>query len=75
MIRALGFEPEPIDNTIELGEPELLRMDMSQAAAHFGIAVPIKRRDRKSGARKRKQHEIEAERGQAMLFDGTTAVA
>jgi DNA (cytosine-5)-methyltransferase 1 len=75
MIRGLGFEPEHIDNTIELGDPELLRMDMSQAASHFGIAVPIKRRDRKSGARKRKQHEIEAERSQALLFDRTIAVA
>jgi DNA (cytosine-5)-methyltransferase 1 len=75
MIRALGFEPEHVDNTIKLGNPELLRMDMSQAALHFGIAVPIKRRDRKSGARKRKQHEIEAERSQALLFDRTIAVA
>jgi hypothetical protein len=36
-------------------------MEMSEAAAHFGTAVPIGKRDRKSGAKKRKQHEIEAE--------------
>jgi DNA (cytosine-5)-methyltransferase 1 len=75
MIRALGFEPKHVDKANELGDPELLQMDMSQAAEYFGIAVPIKRRDRKSGARKRKQHEIEAEMNQALLFDGTIAVA
>jgi DNA (cytosine-5)-methyltransferase 1 len=32
---------------------------MSGAAAYFDIAIPIARRDRKSGAKKRKQHEIE----------------
>jgi DNA (cytosine-5)-methyltransferase 1 len=38
----------------------LLYMDMSQAAEHFGVSAPNGRRDRKSGAKKRKQHEIEA---------------
>jgi DNA (cytosine-5)-methyltransferase 1 len=44
---------------IGLGDASLLRMGMSEAAEHFGIAVPIAQRDRKSGARKRRQHEIE----------------
>jgi DNA (cytosine-5)-methyltransferase 1 len=44
---------------IALGDPALLRMGMSEAAQHFGIAVPISQRDRKSGARKRKQYDIE----------------
>lgn len=45
--------------TVALGDPSLLHMDMSEAARYFGIAVPIAQRDRKSGAKKRKQHEIE----------------
>lgn len=60
VISALGVVPEPPQATLDLGEPSLLAMDMSQAAAYFGIAVPINRRDRKSGAKKRKQEEIEA---------------
>jgi DNA (cytosine-5)-methyltransferase 1 len=35
---------------------------MAEAAARFDIVVPIGRRDRKSGATKRKQADIEAER-------------
>jgi DNA (cytosine-5)-methyltransferase 1 len=35
-------------------------MGMSEAAAHFRVQPPIGKRDRKSGATKRKQHEIEA---------------
>jgi DNA (cytosine-5)-methyltransferase 1 len=34
---------------------------MSEASEHFGIQVPIGKRNRKSGAKKRKQHEIEAQ--------------
>lgn len=60
ILRAANILPfQPLD-PIELGDPALLTMDMAQAAAHFGIKVPIGRRDRKSGARKRKQAEIEA---------------
>ena len=46
----------------ELGDPGLLRMDMSEAAAYWAVPVPIGRRDRKSGAKKRKQEEIERHR-------------
>ena len=46
---------------IELGDVVGLYMDLTSAAAHFGIVPPRSRRDRKSGARKRKQQEIEAE--------------
>jgi DNA (cytosine-5)-methyltransferase 1 len=45
---------------ISLGNPALLRMDMTQAAEYFGVPIPIGKRDRKSGVKKRKQHEIEA---------------
>ena len=37
----------------------LLEMDMSQASKYWGIEVPIGKRDRKSGAKKRSQREIE----------------
>jgi DNA (cytosine-5)-methyltransferase 1 len=37
-------------------------MDMSQAAAFWGVESPIQKRDRKSGARKRSQIETEVER-------------
>jgi DNA (cytosine-5)-methyltransferase 1 len=35
---------------------------MSDAARYWGVPIPIARRDRKSGAKKRKQEEIEASR-------------
>ncbi len=62
LMRALALKPTSPKGLLPLGDPSLLRMDMGQAAAHFGIAVPIGKRDRKSGAKKRKQHEIELER-------------
>jgi DNA (cytosine-5)-methyltransferase 1 len=70
VMRAMGVNPEIPAETISLGDPALLRMDMSRAAEHFGIAVPIGKRDRKSGAKKRKQHEIEAEVELAFDFNG-----
>jgi DNA (cytosine-5)-methyltransferase 1 len=44
---------------ITLGSPELLSMDMGEAADFWKVPVPIGRRDRKNGMRKRKQSEIE----------------
>jgi DNA (cytosine-5)-methyltransferase 1 len=41
-------------------------MNPSSAAAYWGVANPISRRNRKSGAVKRKQEDIEAERLAAM---------
>lgn len=48
--------------TLALGDEALLRMEVSEAASYFGIPKPKTGRDRKSGARKRKQHEIEQQR-------------
>jgi DNA (cytosine-5)-methyltransferase 1 len=59
---ALGVEPVRVATSISLGDPSLLDLDMSAAAAHFGVTPPKAGRDRKSGAKKRKQSEIEAER-------------
>lgn len=61
VLSALGVIPEQAETVLNLGDSSLLAMDMSQAASYFGIAVPINRRDRKSGAKKRKQEDIEAE--------------
>lgn len=62
VIKALGYEPSCPKRTLQLGNPSLLRLDVTEASNHWGIIRPIGRRDRKSGATKRKQHEIEAAR-------------
>lgn len=59
---ALGVAPGYPQRSIRLGSPRLLKMDMTEAAAHWGVDVPIGRRDRKSGATKRRQQDIERER-------------
>lgn len=65
VLKALSAEPTRPDKVIALGDAELLTMEMKTAAAHFGVAAPSSKRDRKSGAKKRKQEEIEAERQSA----------
>ncbi|MBI3569902.1 MAG: DNA cytosine methyltransferase [Gammaproteobacteria bacterium] len=62
LIEAIGIRPARPMKILELGNPQLLRMSMSQAANYWGIPVPIGRRDRRSGAKKRKQEEIEIQR-------------
>jgi DNA (cytosine-5)-methyltransferase 1 len=62
VIRALGVRPSIPKKIIELGSPSLLAIDMRKAAELWNVEVPIGRRDRKSGARKRKQLEIEKDR-------------
>jgi DNA (cytosine-5)-methyltransferase 1 len=58
----MGIRVERAAEELELGDPSLLGMDMSQAAGFWGIEVPIQRRDRKSGARKRSQLQTELDR-------------
>ncbi|MEQ5786832.1 DNA cytosine methyltransferase [Erythrobacter sp. NFXS35] len=60
IIKALGQETTRPIESLKLGDVSLLRMDLSQASKYWKITNPIGRRDRKSGARKRKQSEIEA---------------
>jgi DNA (cytosine-5)-methyltransferase 1 len=62
LIKVMGVNPQPRETPVPLGDPALLYADMSQAAAHWDVSVPIQKRDRKSGARKRTQLETEAER-------------
>jgi DNA (cytosine-5)-methyltransferase 1 len=59
---AIGYEPSRCDGSIPLGDPALLKMDVSAAAEFWGIERPIGKRDRKSGARKRSQLETERAR-------------
>ncbi|MCA8888570.1 MAG: DNA cytosine methyltransferase [Parvularculaceae bacterium] len=67
VMKSLGIEPRKPSQTLSLGNEELLSLDLSAASAHFGVKAPPSRRDRKSGAMKRKQADIERERlaGQA----------
>ena len=62
VMKALGATPTRPQGAINLGNPSLLRLNISGAAAHFGVTPLPSRRDRKSGASKRKQIDIEAER-------------
>ena len=70
VIAALGFMPSRPSEAIALGNPALLEMDVTNAAAHFGVEPPKSGRDRKSGAKKRKQTDIEAERISARVAYG-----
>jgi DNA (cytosine-5)-methyltransferase 1 len=60
VILALGIQPTEPFEVVEMGCDALLRMNLSKAASYYGVVTPPSRRDRKSGAVKRKQHEIEA---------------
>lgn len=62
VMKALGCEPVAPERRIALGDEALLSLDMSGAAEHFGVEPPPSRRDQKSGAKKRKQADIERAR-------------
>lgn len=59
---AIGYQPKRQEGLVALGDPLLLRMDVSAASEFWGIPKPNGKRDRKSGARKRKQADIERSR-------------
>ena len=61
IMEALKIEPIRPEETLALGDPELLTLGLSQASMRFGITPPLSKRDRKSGVKKRKQAEIEEE--------------
>ena len=62
ILKSLDAKPERPTKTVDLVNTALLVMEMSEAAEHFGVKAPSSRRDKKSGAKKRKQHEIEEAR-------------
>lgn len=70
IVKALGLKPKRPQGSLALGDTGLLYMEMSEAAEHFGVAPPPSKRDRKSGAKKRKQHEIEAARSRMKVVQG-----
>jgi DNA (cytosine-5)-methyltransferase 1 len=70
VMKALGVQPALPAEPLSLGDSALLYMEMSEAAEHFGVKALSGKRDRKSGARKRKQHEIEAARDLVRLIRG-----
>jgi len=59
---ALGGVPSHVARPTQLGDPRVLAMGMAEASHYWGVERQIGRRDRKSGAKKRKQLEIERER-------------
>lgn len=65
IVRSLGVTPTRPATALPLGDPALLSLDTTAAAEHFGVPAPQTRRDRKSGARKRKQEDIEREAQEA----------
>jgi DNA (cytosine-5)-methyltransferase 1 len=56
---AMNVKPDRPVLALDMGDSDLLRLTVTEAAARFQIAPPSMRRDRKSGTKKRKQHEIE----------------
>lgn len=62
VMTAMGITPERVQSALELGDVSLLQLEMSQAAAYWGVTCPIQTRDRKSGTRKRSQLQTEADR-------------
>jgi len=70
VMKSLGVQAVcPIEPQL-LGDSALLYMEMSEAAEYFGVQAPNGKRDRKSGAKKRKQHEIEEARGILRVIRG-----
>ena len=70
VIGALRRKPTRPERELRLGNPALLYMELSEAAEHFGVVKPSSKRDRKSGAKKRKQHEIEEARERLRVVNG-----
>jgi DNA (cytosine-5)-methyltransferase 1 len=61
LIQAMKLKPKMPKGELALGDTALLRMDLTQASKYWKVERPIGKRDRKSGAKKRRQHEIEAQ--------------
>lgn len=59
---ATGKLPTKPTQSLTLGDERLLYMTLSEAANHLGIEAPNSKRDQRSGAKKRTQHETEAAR-------------
>lgn len=62
IVRSIGIKPTRPRKVVTLGDKSLLFTTVSEAATLLGVEAPPQRRDRRSGAKKRKQHETEAAR-------------
>jgi DNA (cytosine-5)-methyltransferase 1 len=60
LLKAMGKRPSKPTREIDLGNPVLIRMSIAEAVSYWGISNPIGQRNRRSGAKKRKQYEIES---------------
>lgn len=60
VLAAGGHRPLAPETPLDLGDPALLSLDMTEASRFWGVPNPIGRRDRKSGTKKRRQVDIEA---------------
>ena len=69
IVRSLDIKPQRPEERQALGDTSLLYMEMSEASEHFGVKAPNGKRDRKSGAKKRKQHEIEEARSKVRAIN------
>jgi DNA (cytosine-5)-methyltransferase 1 len=59
VMQSLGLKPKASRRVVKFDDPELLTMDMSKASKTFDVIKPNTKRDQKSGAKKRKQYDIE----------------
>ena len=62
VIKSLGADQTRPRKSLTLSNEALLSLDLSAASAYFGVQALPSRRDQKSGAKKRKQIDIERER-------------
>lgn len=70
IVKALGAPQTRPEGLIALGDPSLLAIGMSGAAALFGVEAPSGKRNAKSGNKKRKQVDIERERLERNVANG-----
>jgi DNA (cytosine-5)-methyltransferase 1 len=70
VLSALGHTPCHPRRVLALGDESLLSLTVGEAADRLGVDSPPSRRDRKSGARKRKQSETETARLAALEASG-----
>jgi len=67
VLEAMCIKPVQPKSTVDLGDVALLQMDLSTASRYWNVERPTSRRDQRSGAKKRKQSDIEAERIAALV--------
>lgn len=70
LLEAMGIEPTRPKRSVKLGDPTLITISMKDASSYFGRTFEPQRRDQKSGAKKRKQIEIESARMSMQVGNG-----